>query len=339
MKADGGAGVTGRRKNSTMASGRFTRYMWAALAACAVIYPFAVDFDSYLLHVGITIALNVALATSMWLVWSLGLISFAHAGFMAIGAYTSALVFTKLGWPMWIGMPLGAILAGAAAVAISLPLMRTRAVYFFMASWSVGEVIKRAIAYFDGLTGGWNGVFDIFPPSISLGALTVNFADRASFYYLAVLAAFLVVLIIYRINASRTGMIHWSISENELLAQHVGINVFKHKVIAFTIGCVFAAVTGALYAHYQTFISPKSFDIWKSEFALVHIIVGGLNTVGGPVVGAIALTVIDETLRAAGHFRVILFGVILIATVLILPGGLETIPARIRRALGRGKGS
>lgn len=337
MSAEIRTTAMGTRGVNSALPGRFTRYLWAALAVLAVIYPVAVEFDSYLLHVGITITLNVALATSMWLVWSLGLISFAHAGFMAIGAYTSALLFTKLGWPMWIGMVMGAALAGAAAVAISLPLMRTRAVYFFMASWSVGEVIKRTIAYFDGLTGGWNGVFDIFPPAIDVGPLRLDFADRISFYYLAILFAFLIVAGIYRINSSRTGMIHWSISENELLAQHVGINVFKHKVIAFTIACVCAAVTGALYAHYQTFISPKSFDIWKSEFALVHIIVGGLTTVGGPVVGAISLTVIDETLRAAGHFRVILFGVILIATVLILPGGLETIPGRIRRALRRGK--
>lgn len=334
MNAENHATAVGSRGGSSALP---SRYLWIALAAFAVIYPVAVGFENYLLHVGITISLNVALATSMWLVWSLGLISFAHAGFMAIGAYTSALLFTKLGWPMWIGMAMGAAVAGAAAVAISLPLMRTRAVYFFMASWSVGEVIKRTIAYFEGVTGGWNGVFDIHPPSINVGPLSIDFAYRLSFYYLAILVTFLIVFGIYRINSSRTGMIHWSISENELLAQHVGINVFKHKVIAFTVACMCAAVTGALYAHYQTFISPKSFDIWKSEFALVHIIVGGLGTVGGPVVGAISLTMIDETLRATGHFRVILFGVILIATVLILPGGLETIPRRVRNAFGRSK--
>jgi branched-chain amino acid transport system permease protein len=236
---------------------------------------------------------------------------------------------------MWFGMWIGAAMAGAIALMISLPLMRTRAVYFFMASWSVGEVIKRFFAYFTDFFGGWNGVFDIHPPSFSLGGLTINFADRIAFYYLALIVVSLIVLMIYRINKSRTGLIYWSIHENELLAQHVGINVFKHKVIAFTTACILAALAGALYAHYQTFISPKSFDIWKSEFALVHIIVGGLSTVGGPVVGAISLTVIDESLRATGHFRVILFGVILIATVLLLPGGLETIPGRLRRLLDR----
>ena len=118
-------------------------------------------------------------------------------------------------------------------------------------------------------------------------------------------------------NSSRTGMIYWAIHENELLAQHIGINVFRQKVICFTIACTLVGITGALYAHYQTYISPKSFDIWKSEFALVHLIVGGLTTVGGPVAGAISLTVVDELLRATGYFRTVFFGVVLIASVLL----------------------
>ena len=93
-------------------------------------------------------------------------------------------------------------------------------------------------------------------------------------------------------------MIYWSIHESELLAQHVGINVLKHKVIAFTTACSFAGLTGALYAHYHTYINPKTFDIWQSEFSLVHIIVGGLSTVVGPVLGASILTIVDELLAA-----------------------------------------
>src|SRR5690606_24258739 len=108
----------------------------------------------------------------------------------------------------------------------------------------------------------------------------VDFTDRVAYYYLALLVVTVTVWIIHRINSSRTGMIYWSIHENELLAAHTGINVFRHKVICFTIACTLVGATGALYAHYQTYISPKTFDIWKSEFALVHLIVGGLTTVG-----------------------------------------------------------
>lgn len=302
-----------------------------ALVLLGLAFPFLCNFDKYFLHVAITISLNVALATSMWLIWTLGLISFAHAGFMGIGAYTSALLMTKLGWPMWFGMWIGASFAGIVALAISIPLMRTRAVYFFMASWAVGEVIKRNFAYFRDFFGGWDGVFNIAPPHLSLGGIDIDFSNRLAFYYLAFVIVSLTVLVIYRINHSRTGMIYWSIHENDLLAQHIGINVFKHKVIAFTVACFLAGLAGALYAHYQTYINPKSFDIWKSEFALVHIIVGGLTTVGGPVIGAISLTVADELLRAAGYYRVIFFGVVVIASVLLLPGGLETVPDRLRK--------
>ena len=314
------------------------RIAWALLLALSLLAPVLVNFDLYLIHVGIIIAFNVALAASLWMIWSLGVISFAHAGFMGIGAYASALVLTKLGLSMWYGLWIGALVSAALALAISIPLMRTRAVYFFMASWAVGEEIKRNFAYFKEFTGGWDGVFDIAPPVLDLGFLRVDFANRVAYYYLALLFVTVTVWIIHRMNASRTGMNYWAIHENELLAQHIGINVFRQKVICFTIACTLVGITGALYAHYQTYISPKSFDIWKSEFALVHLIVGGLTTVGGPVAGAISLTVVDELLRATGYFRTVFFGVVLIASVLLLPGGLETIPGRLRGLIRRGAG-
>ena len=304
---------------------------WIFLIIFALLFPILCNFDKYFLHVGITISLNVALASSLWLIWTLGLVSFAHAGIMGIGAYTSALLFTKLGISPWIGIWVGAFTAALFALLISFPLMRTRAVYFFMASWAVGEVIKRNFAYFKDFFGGWNGVFDIGQPKLNFQFLTIDFSNRLAFYYLIALIVTVIVFFIYRINHSRMGKMSWSIYDNEVLAEHIGINVLKQKVIIFTIACFFAGLTGALYAHYQTYISPKSFDIWKSEFALVHVIVGGLTTVGGPVVGAIILTMIDEILRATEHFRVILFGAILISIVVLLPGGLETIPKKIKK--------
>jgi branched-chain amino acid transport system permease protein len=305
--------------------------LWAAGIGLLLAFPFLVNQERYILHVGIVIFFNICLATSMWLIWSLGFVSFAHAGFMGIGAYTSALFLLRLGLPLWVGFFAGAIVAAVIALVVSVPLMRTRAVYFFMASWAVGEVIKRVFAYYRGFFGGWEGLFRIMPPKLG----PVDFANRTAYYYLAMVLMVLIVLVVYRLNKTRTGWIFWSIHEAEKLSSHVGIYALKYKVAAFAIASTMAAMTGALYAHYQTYINPKSFDIWLSEFALVHIIVGGLSTVAGPVLGAAFLTVIDELLRPTEFYRIILFGVILILTVLFLPGGLESIPKRIRARVWR----
>jgi len=314
---------------------RWQILLWSAVFLLALLLPFLCNFEKYILHTGISIAFNVALAASMWLIWTLGFVSFAHAGFMGIGAYASALLFTRLGWPLWINMWIASGIAALIAFILSIPLMRTRAVYFFMASWAIGEVIKRVFAHFRGFFGGWDGIFDIAPPKLVLPGMTIDFSSRVAYYYLALLFSSAIVYAIYRINRSRIGMIYWSIHESEILAEHNGINVLKHKIIAFTLACYFAALTGTLYAHYHTYINPKTFDIWQSEFSLVHIIVGGLNTVAGPVLGAIVLTIVDELLRPTGYFRVIFFGVILILTVLFMPGGLESLPMRIRALYGR----
>lgn len=320
-----------------MNGNRVKSFIWLILVIFVFLLPVIVRQDDYILHVGITIAFNIAMATSLWFLWSLGYVSFAHAGFMGIGAYTSALLFLRLGWSLWATMWIGAALAGIIACVVSIPLMRTKAVYFFMASWAVGEVIKMmfALKYFRWFTGGWDGLFDILPPKLSILGLYIDFSSRVAYYYLAVMFAVAIVFIIYRLNQSRIGTILWSIHESEALAEHAGIHLLRYKVLTFTVVCFFAGLTGALFAHYHTFISPRTFDIWVSEFTLVHVIVGGLATVAGPVAGATVLTILDELLRPLGFYRVVIFGVILILTVLFLPEGLESIPGRIRSLIRR----
>jgi len=308
-----------------------TVILWVAGIGFLLAYPFIIRQERYLVHVGITLFFNVCLATSMWLIWTLGLVSFAHAGFMGIGAYTSTLFLVRLGLPLWVGMWAGALMGAAIALVVSLPMMRTRAVYFFMASWAVGEVIKRIFAYYRAFLGGWEGIFNIKPPRLG----PIDFANRTAYYYLVLILMILIIVAVYRMNKSRTGWIFWSIHEAEILSSHLGMHALKYKVAAFTIASTMAALTGALYAHYHQYISPRSFDIWTSEFALVHIIVGGLSTVAGPVLGASFLTIIDELLRPTEFYRIILFGVIVILTVLFMPGGLESIPKRIRARLWR----
>jgi len=307
-----------------------TKFIWLFAAIFLSLIPLIIRGDEYIMHTIITISFNVGMATSMWLLWTLGFVSFAHAGFMGVGAYTSAVFLLKFGWPFWATFLMGSFVTATVAALISLPLMRTRAVYFFMASWAVGEVIKRIFAYFKGTFGGWNGIFDINPPEINLSWLHIDFSNRIAYYYLAVSFAFSIVFIIYRINKSRTGAIFWSIHENETVSEHMGINALKFKVMAFTLASTFAGMTGIVYAHYHTYINPKTFDIWQSEFALIFMIVGGLATVVGPVIGASVLTIMDELLRPQGYYRVIIYGVILIFTVLFMKDGLESLPGKIK---------
>ena len=145
------------------ATNKLATLSWSLVLLLALLLPFFCNYDKYILHTGISIAFNIALATSMWLIWTLGFVSFAHAGFMGIGAYTSAILFTRLGWPLWVNMWLAAGLAAMIALVISIPLMRTRAVYFFMASWAIGEVIKRIFAYYREFFGRHGIYFKIIP--------------------------------------------------------------------------------------------------------------------------------------------------------------------------------
>lgn len=306
---------------------KWNKLAFFLLVLFALFYPLICRFDNYMLHVGIIVSFAITMALSMWLIYTLGLISFAHAGFMGIGAYTSAILYTRLGWPLWIDFWLCGAIALVIAFIVGIPLMRTKAVYFFMASWALGEVITRVFVYFRGFFGGWDGIFNINPPSF--------LSSRVAYYYVVILFAVVVVLLINKINNSRTGMIYWAIHESEILAQHVGINVLKHKIICFCAGSVIAAMTGSLFAHYNTYINPHEFGIWTSEFALVHIIVGGLNTVVGPILGAGILTVVDELLRPTEYFRVIIFGVVIIVTVIFFPGGLESLVSKLRNFFQR----
>lgn len=310
-------------------------FSWLFLLILIFVLPVIFRQEDYVLHVFITIAINTSLAASLWLLWTLGYVSFAHAGFMGIGAYTSGLLFLGLGWPFWATIWMGAAMAGIVGFWVAIPLMRTKAVYFFMASWALGEVIKMTFAYFRGFTGGWEGLFKIAPPKLSILGLHIDFASRFAYCYLMFVFAVAILFFIYRLNRSRMGTILWGMHESEILSEHIGIHLLKYKVLTFTISCFLAGLIGALYAHYHTFISPKTFDIWVSEFTVVSIIVGGLSTIVGPIAGATVLTILDELLRPLGHYRVIIFGVILVLVVLFLPGGLESISKRLRLLVRR----
>lgn len=302
-------------KSRSIQPGAIANLLWIGLA---VAFPLIVRGDGYFLHVAITIFFNIIFAITMWMIYQVGAVSFAHAGFLGLGAYVAGILATKVGLPFWLTALISGGGCGLAGLMIGLPLMRTKAVYFFMASWAVGEIMKRLFAMARSLTGGWNGMRGITAPSIG----SISFTDRTAYFYLVLGLCLLVLLLVFRINRSRAGLILWSIQEAETLSSHLGVNVTRQKVGIFTLSCAIVGISGAFFAHYQGYLNPKMFDVWQSEFGLVFMIVGGLRNFAGPILGACGLTLINELLRPLGYYRVIMFGVILVLTILYVPNGL-----------------
>ncbi len=275
--------------------------------------------NQYFLHVGIVIAINVIMAVSMWLLGITGLISFGQAGFMFIGAMTTALLTKDLGWSFWVALPLSAIMAGLVSAPVGRLSLRVKGVYFFLVTLAFGQVVAGVFAYFEKPFGGWYGIRDIPPPQ---PAAFFGVLDKAAFYYLALGLVLVTCWIIHRISRSWFGMVLWSIREGDLLASSIGIDVPGTKLIAFIVSAFFAGAAGSLYASYFGYISPLVFTFEYSVNVLVYIVVGGFASMAGPIVGAVALTLVPELFRVTGKYQMMAFGLILVGSMLLMPQGI-----------------
>lgn len=290
----------------------------AALLTVLLAVPLGVH-DAYLLHVMILIFLNVILATSMWLLGITGLISFGQAGFMFIGAMTSALLTKRLGVSFWIALPVAGVVAALIAAPVGRLSLRVKGVYFFLVTLAFGEVVRGVFAYFQDPFGGWYGIRDIPPPA---PAALFTPLDKVPFYYLGLALAVFTCWVIWRISRSWFGEVLWSIRESELLASSVGIDVLGHKLVAFVVSAFAAGLAGSFYANYVGYISPLIFDFQYSVSILIFVVVGGLSSLAGPVIGAVVLTIIPELFRATGKYQMLIFGLILVASIMLMPDGI-----------------
>ena len=293
-------------------------YKVLALIAMLAALPLVVH-DTYFLHVMVVIAINTIMAVSMWLLGITGLISFGQAGFMFIGAMTTALLTKDLHWPFWVAMPLSAIMAGLVSAPVGRLSLRVKGVYFFLVTLAFGQVVSGIFAFFEIPFGGWYGIRDIPPPQPSTIFTTLN---KVPFYYLALSLLLITCFVIYRVSRSWFGEVLWSIREGDLLASSVGIDVPGSKLIAFIVSAFFAGLAGSLYAGYFGYISPLVFTFDYSVNVLVFIVVGGFSSFAGPILGAVSLTLIPEVFRVTGKYQNLIFGLILIFSMLTMPDGL-----------------
>jgi branched-chain amino acid transport system permease protein len=271
--------------------------------------------DPYWLHVYIMTCLNICLAVSLRVLWNVGLLSCGHAAFMGIGAYTSALLAKGIGLSPWLSIPVG----GGAAVLISLalgyPALRLTGIYFVLVTFAFNEVFFLIATRLREFTGGPSGLLGIpRPTGIPSG--------KMAYAYFASLVLLITLTVLYRFEFSRVGRIWLAIRDTELRSKCVGIQTIYYKLFAFGVSSFFAGLAGAVYAHYIGFISPSDFTIWQSIYAQIYMIVGGVTTFAGPVLGSVALTVLSEFIRAAGPLQSVVYGTLLAVVMLFLPGGL-----------------
>jgi branched-chain amino acid transport system permease protein len=306
--------------------------------------------NPYHLQVASFVLINVLLGVSIYLTLSTGQLSLGNAGFMSIGAYAAALLATKYGLPIPVGIAAGALLAGAAGALVGIPSLRLSGVYLAIATLGFGEVIRAVAVNWESLTGGAVGVAAIpqmgrvvlavardlgFSPD-SLGLKPNQFISLSVFLILLV-AAVLTVAFFLRLGRSRVGRAYAAIRLDEGAAEASGIPVTYYKVLAFSQGAMVSGLAGALFAHSTSFISPSDFTYHRAVEILVFAVFGGSGHILGPAFGAVFLTVLPEGLRAISHYRYILYGVLVVLMMIFRPQGIID-PALLRR-LRRDRGA
>ncbi|MDI6870675.1 MAG: branched-chain amino acid ABC transporter permease [Bacillota bacterium] len=289
-----------------------------AISAAALVLPLAVT-NPYYLHTAIAMMVNAVLALSLnFILGYVGEKSLGHAAFFGIGGYTAALLALNLGVPAWGTLLAGGVVSGLFGLAVGFPTLRLRGPYFAIATLGFGAILQLIATNWTSLTKGPMGIPGV-PPLAFAGLI---FRNERPYYYVALLLLALAAYLTWRLAHSRIGRAFVAIRQNFDLAESVGIDTFRFKLAAFVLGTVLAGVVGAFYAHYTNFISPKALESYITLNVVTMVIIGGEGTLIGPILGAILVTLLPEVLRVAENFRLVIFGFILLLTIIYAPSGI-----------------
>ncbi|SEN56118.1 amino acid/amide ABC transporter membrane protein 2, HAAT family [Mesobacillus persicus] len=296
------------------------RNVIAILILFAIVFPFITN-NNYLIHI-MTLAFiwMIAVYGLNLLAGYTGYLSLAHAGFFAIGAYSLSLLTTKAELNYWLAFVLALIITSILGLLVGLISLRTKEHFFAIYTMCVGYIIYLIIDKWDSLTGGIRGLIGIPGPG-NIGPIT--FTTPVSNYYLVLSFLLLSILVMYRIVHSLTGRTFIAIRNSEDLAQTIGINTMTNKLLVFVISTFFAGLAGALYASFIRFIGPDIGYITITFDILTYLIVGGIGTLSGPVIGTILIVWVSQQLQFLQDYRMMIFGPILTLLVIFYPRGIS----------------
>jgi branched-chain amino acid transport system permease protein len=280
-----------------------------------------------------TVGIYVLLGLGLNIVVGLaGLLDLGYVAFFAIGAYGMALLTApqphNLLWSFWVALPIGVVVASLAGILLGIPVLRMRGDYLAIVTLGFGEII-RILSKSDLLSsfsGGPKGVASVGGPTL----FGLPFGSDKDFVYLILLGVMLIIFVTTRLQDSRVGRAWIAMREDETVAQAMGINTLRMKLLAFSIGAAFAGLGGAMFASRNQFTGPEDFNLMVSINVLCVVIVGGMGSIPGVIAGALALKGLPEVLRELENYRLLAFGALLVVMMILRPEGL--IPSK-RRSL------
>lgn len=296
---------------------KYEKQVYLVLFVLAAVYPL-IFTRAYLINVGTLCLIYVLLSLSLnVLTGYMGITGLGWAGFFGIGAYTAAILATRLEWNFVFTFLAASAMTALAGILIGLPTLKLSGRYVAIVTMAFCEICRALETNLDGLTRGSRGIPGIPKPSL----FGFKFPKQLQ-YYLILLLVILTMFIISRVINSRVGRGILAVKDDDIAAAAMGVNPFAYKVMTFGIAATFAGLAGAFYAHYIGFIDPSNFTFDQSTIIISMTIMGGLGNLMGSVLGAISLTILPEILRPLMDVRQIVYGVLLVIMMIVRPQGI-----------------
>ena len=267
-----------------------------------------------LIYVILGLGLNVVVGLG-------GLLHLGYAAFYAVGAYTYALLHFHYGLNFWVALPLGALLSAVLGLAIGFPVLRLRGDYLAIVTLAFGEITRLILENWNDFSFGPSGIANIARPAVA--GVKMKLPQATIFiYFIAIAMVVFTIFVVNRMENSRLGRAWEAMREDEIASQSMGIDLTKAKLLAFSIGAVWAGFVGVLFAAKTTFINPASFTVMQSITILCVVVIGGMGSIPGVIVGALVFTLLPEFLRSVSEYRMLVFGITLVIMMIFRPGGM-----------------